>query len=556
MHDGRMPSQPNVPVYRNLTVLILLVVAMALPFIRQPFHMDDALYMDLARNTLRSPLYPNDLPYVFEGRFAADMASHSHPPFQAYFLSLILLLFGEGAGREWIYHSCCLVFPVLAAVSFYFLCERFLHKPFRAALLFACCPILMVMEHNLMTDVPNVAFWLASIAAFIYASEKNDSRLYAVSAVFQFCAMFTSYPSAILVPLLGFYHFRSSRSRKGWIALLAPLVLMAAWIVGSCIHYDRFVLAASAAFVIQHNPWSLWNLGVKLGAALQYQGWLILFPIFFLPLLPARKSLIFAAGILAMAVTWFASPRYQLHDRFIYGLGILIGVAIVYHIGTMPFRALSGKSPGLQWTDRDKQFLWLWYFGVTGYFLLLYTDGSARYILPLVPPVILCFCRILECSPDKILRPRVRSILVYSAALFTAAWGLALSQADMELATIYPRAVREFSRFAGQKTSYYGGEWGFRYYFDRAGFRQLTPGVRPLPEGSLLVTPGLALPYELKKEEADRTRLLQVRTYTIKSPIRLLDSRSTAGFYSTYWGKLPFAFSRAAQETIELRVFF
>lgn len=547
--------------WRDAAVLALLVIAMGVPFSGQPFHMDDSLYMDLARNALRNPLYPNDMPYVFEGKTVADLGSHSHPPFQTYFLALILWMFGEGAGREWIYHSISLIFPLLAVLSFYFLSLRFLARPLSAAILFACSPVLLVMEHNLMTDVPNLAFWLASIATFVHASDNDSPWVYVVSSLLQFCAMFTSYPSLALTPLLGFYHYRCSNKVRGWIALSVPLVLMTLWFSMSCVHYGRFLLAQTAAYVQRYEPWSLWKLAVKCGAVLQYQGWLVVFPVFLLPtfVFSLRRARLLGAVVMSVLATWFASGRYSLSDRLIYALGILVGLAVLSRVATLPLHRSDRAEPRLGWTDTERYFLCWWYLGVTACCILLYVGGSARYILPLIPPIVIYFCRVLEveggtqhrgCPSD-----RGHRAVLNAAIVFTAIWGLALSHADFEFASIYPRAARDFAAIAGHTESYYGGEWGFRYYFGRAGLKQMKPDGQPLPAGCLLVRPGLALPYELSKEALAASTLLHERAYRLKSPLRLLDAHSTAGFYDTHWGKLPFSLSWDSQETIDIRLF-
>ena len=41
---------------RDLGFLFLALVACSIPFLSQPFHMDDNFYMDMARNALRNPL--------------------------------------------------------------------------------------------------------------------------------------------------------------------------------------------------------------------------------------------------------------------------------------------------------------------------------------------------------------------------------------------------------------------------------------------------------------------------------------------------------------------
>ena len=157
----------------HLALLVLIVGVCAAPFLGQPFHIDDNFYMDMARNALVNPWHPNDTPYVFEGRLLQDMGSHSHPPLQTYFLAILQKCFGEGPGKERVYHSFALIYPILAVISFYFLAARFFARPLWPALALACSPLFLIMQHNLMADVPTLALWLAAVSTFVYAT---DSR--------------------------------------------------------------------------------------------------------------------------------------------------------------------------------------------------------------------------------------------------------------------------------------------------------------------------------------------------------------------------------------------
>jgi 4-amino-4-deoxy-L-arabinose transferase-like glycosyltransferase len=269
---------PRSQVLRDLCLLFLVLFACSIPFLSQPFHMDDNFYMDMARNALTNPLYPNDTPYVFDGFSVSDMGSHSHPPLQTYFLAVILWLAGEGPGREWIYHAFDLVYALLAVASMYFLSARLVARPLWPSLALACCPLFMVMQHNLMTDLPNLSFWLASIAAFVWAANGSSGGLYLASSGFLLAAMFTSYHSVVLAPLLGFYHVRKKGRPLGFVALAAPVAVMTLWFVLNSLHYHRFLLSGTADYLRLREWNALGVLGSKFVALLEYQGWLILFP--------------------------------------------------------------------------------------------------------------------------------------------------------------------------------------------------------------------------------------------------------------------------------------
>jgi hypothetical protein len=194
---------------------------------------------------------------------------------------------------------------------------------------------------------------------------------------------------------------------------------------------------------------------------------------------------------------------------------------------------------------------------VAGYCLVLFTEGSARYILPLVPPLLICFFRELEnveAAEYRIVpRPLFNSAMLASGSVvLSAAWGLLLSHADHEFAKVYPRAADEFARVSQGMDSYYAGEWGFRYYFSRAGARQLPVDESLVQGGSWIARPKLALPYDIPAPVRTITTTVQSLAYEVNTPLRTLDWRTPAGFYSTGWGLIPFSLSRSSLEVVDL----
>jgi 4-amino-4-deoxy-L-arabinose transferase-like glycosyltransferase len=328
------PARRKSQLHRDLAVIVLVVVACAVPFLSQPFHMDDNFYMDMARSARAHPVHPYDTPYDFGGFHAPDMASHSHPPLQAYFLAAVQVLAGEEEGREWIYHTAAVVFPLTAALSLYFISALFVERPIWPALALAVCPLLLVMGHTLMTDVPMLAYWLAATACFLWAAESGRRSLHAASALFLFAAMFTSYQSVALIPLLGFYQIRKHGKAAGWVALFLPVLAMGAWIGMSSSHFGRMILVDTAGYVQSRHAATLSMLGTKLLALFEYQGWLIVFPLFLLYVFARglRGRLLLLALLASMYVAQVRVPEYRLVDKAIFVFGLASGIFVSAHL--------------------------------------------------------------------------------------------------------------------------------------------------------------------------------------------------------------------------------
>ncbi len=552
-------------VNRHLAILVLLVGICAVPFLNQPFHMDDNFYMDMARNARVKPLFPNDMPYVFEGKQIPDMGSHSHPPLQTYFLALLQECFGEGPGRERIFHSCALIFPIIALASFYFLSARFVSRPFWPALALACSPLFLLMQHNLMADLPTLAFWLAAVTFFLYAADSGRLGLYFASSLFQFAAMFASYQATAIVPLLGYYQFRRRGGWKGWVALSVPVLAMAAWFAMNYFHYHRFLLADTIGFMESRHGETPGAIGSKFGAALEYQGWLIIFP-FFLMYIFARglRGRSFGLALmLSIGAAQIFVPRYRMIDKAIFVIGLVAGFSALVRMAQYLRASYSSGNTESGTESSERQLLGLWYFGVLFYCVLVLTEGSARYVLPLMPPLFLVYFQSLETLEISEYRARERpflsaSMIASGTIVISLAWGLLLSHSDLEFARIYPKAAQEISKVVGGMDSYYAGEWGFRYYFRQAGFKQLPPDESSVRGGSWLVLPKLALSYPVPRCLEEMTMPAQTFSYDLDTPLRLLDRWTPAGFYSDGFyqlgpGLVPFSISYRALEEVDVR---
>ncbi|MGD0100506.1 MAG: glycosyltransferase family 39 protein [Acidobacteriota bacterium] len=542
----------------DVAILLLALAACSVPFLRQPFHMDDGFYLEMARNAQVRPLFPNDVPYSLQGEHAADMGSHSHPPLQTYFLAAIEHFWGDGPGREWIYHLFSLSYAVLALLFFYFLCARFLERPILPSIVLACSPLFMLMQHSLMTDIPNLAFWLAAICSFVYAADTKSTRLYSASSLFQTAAVFTSYQSFALIPLLGFYQFRKDRSGKGWLAFLPAPVLMALWLTMNYFHYHRMVLGATVGYILSRHSLSLNVLGTKLLAILEYQGWLVIFPFFlFFVFAPALRWRALPLVLLGSAfVAQLEVPEYRFLDKAIFVLGLAAGLIVASQMGKSLWNAFGKRLNRLESDSINEQFLGLWYFGVLAYCLLLFTEGSARYILPLVPPFLIRYFRHLETAEAVEYRIPARflnaALVAGGTFVVSLAWGLSLSHADQEFARIYPRAASDFSRVTDKMQAYCTGEWGLRYYFSHAGVPPLPLDESMVRGGSYLASPKLALPYQFPADLNSIVIPMKTLSYRVNTRLRILDWQTPAGFYSTGWGLIPFSFSEKPLEQIEI----
>ncbi|MEO7649941.1 MAG: hypothetical protein ABIZ80_05700 [Bryobacteraceae bacterium] len=191
-----------------------------LPFLSQAIQGDDIYYLAGAEHAQIEPAHPNNVSYVFLGD-RVDMSGHPHPPLNVWALGALLAAVGDI--REVPFHAGYTVFSLLAAWSMWSLAMRFSPQPLWAALLFVATPAFVVNGSSLESDVPFVAFWLASIALFV-------GQRWVLAALAMVLASLAAYQAVLLTPILGlcaWLFFR--RSRMAWMVVLVPPVAVAMW---------------------------------------------------------------------------------------------------------------------------------------------------------------------------------------------------------------------------------------------------------------------------------------------------------------------------------------
>ncbi|HRV08516.1 MAG TPA: hypothetical protein P5568_08610 [Acidobacteriota bacterium] len=516
----------------------LLLAALYVPFLDQAYHIDDRIYLEVARNILERPLFPYDFPAAFEGMTAPDAASHSHLPLISYYLAPWTAWFGEE--HEWLLHLVFLPFPMLAAWGLFQLARPWTQRSEFAPALLLTAPAFVVSAHTLMTDVPFLAFWTAAVAAAVRLRDGRGGRwdpwiLLGSLLGAAFLSLLAGGLWLLLVVLPVILPGRNRLGRRWLWILLTPLLLWFLWYLLAYFHYDRLVLLNLARHVADREAFDLALLGTKALSFVLNLGAVFLFPaVLWWGLRGPFRTRIALLILLLSAVPFFLVPtsgRWEGVHIALFCVFLASGFLVVWEFVCLAF----SRQP-------EDRFLTLWFFGIFAAALFVFYAGSARYVLAALPPVILAWMRRAEAlSAGR----RRRSAVLWTTLLLTALNGAALAVADYRFAAVYPRYASKLLRFYKDPayTVWYTGEWGFRYYMEKEGARMLLradPSPRP---GDILVKPYLALPWVTLVDGDRYSRLLEQVKVEEPFPLRILDFSSHAGFYSTAWGLLPYSIS-------------
>jgi hypothetical protein len=468
---------------RHLAALGLLfscVLVTNLPFVRQAFHMDDGIFLLMARNVARAPFFPQDIATYFEGLFVPDLASTEHPlPLTSYWMWLSAWL-GHGF-TEVNLHLGFLIFPLILAGSMYALSRRMTAHPLLASMTLLVLPVVSVVSHTLMTDIAQLALAMTAIALVVTGIETNR-RLYVWSGAFAAAlACFVSYASLCLIPLLAFFAFRRGDTGALKAVLIVPAIMLGMWLALSFSHYQRLPPGQVLTFYLLVKkvlaPSAILRKFIYIVLVI---GGVTIFPL--ARFVSARRKLIAISAVLALPALWISdATSYSLSEKTLFFMFFCAGlVAIVESI-----EMIVSKNE----TDR---FLARWFAGMLVFCATAYMTGAARYILLTTPALVLLFYRRLEQIWDS------RKLQLFGAAnlILCSVLGLILSRADFQFAGMYREFASTLQRSnPGGTRLWFDGEWEFRAYLESFGGEPLgRRDARPHP-GDLLAVATLATPY-------------------------------------------------------------
>lgn len=527
---------------------LCLLLALAL-FLNKPAHIDDAVFLRQAEQILKAPLRPFDFEMNWDGVPERAFDFHIDPPLLPYYLALVIGLLGRS---EAALHASCLIFPVLALMSFYYLARRFTpHCPLLSVLLFMSCPCFFVTATSLMVDVPVLSFYVAAVALFVWGNDRHRLKAMALGGVAAALAVATKYVGLTLVPLLiAYVVMKRRRSRRALLVLLIPVGVFGLWCLHNLHFYGRIHLASSSKYLhVGHID--LWG---KLLGNLSFLGGATILPPLFLLLVRRKRAALWQVGLAVAAAVGLSHSFLQARD---YALPTAVAAVLFISGSLLALGHVTLKQTTEPSTDQGFLLLWLWGILI---FNLLIEFAAVRFVLLAAPPLVLLFVRHIERKGEVARR------LCAVGAVLNGVLCLALAYADCEWAATYrslarrpPAAIEDPAPAHIPKPKVqFLGHWGWQHYLEGRGYEPMDVS-RPerLSEADFLIVPDTAL-----LPGTPQWITTHLRTHRpcwskrVESgfPVRVMhrDRNAKAGFYCHVWGLLPYAVSRCSLEQFDL----
>lgn len=546
--DGRWPPS------HSYVFLGVMTVACLLPFSGRAFHVDDTLFILAARQINQHPLDPYGFSLVWNTSSERMADLTKNPPLACYYLAVV----GRVAGwSERALHVAFLV-PALALVlGTYRLAKHFTRFPLLAGLATLLTPGILVSACSVMCDTMMCALWLWAVILWVEGLLPRKAWYLAGSGALMAASALTKYFGAVLILLLAAYSFARLRRLGNWMwYLLVPVAALLGYELWTQALYGQGLLSGAAEFASKQREFGQASLPAVILVGLSFTGGCAVSVLTFGPLEWPRKLLgvIAAASVVAALALIFgwadmgkrvggadAFNSLQAHWE---SVGIQLALFIEGGVLTLNL-AISDYWKG---RSADSMLLGLWVVGTFVFASVLNWTVNARSVLPLIPAAGILIVRRLETKHQA----WTRSLLLQVIGALIVSGGLSiwLAYAEARLANLAREAAHRIQAQVGSEsgTLWYEGHWGFQYYMEQFGARPVDAQAFQMHPGELVIVP------ENNTEFAGFPQNLYVPE---KQPVLELPNPSMAttiswqmgaGFYSSYWGPLPFTFGHVPPE--------
>lgn len=464
------------PATYSYVVVGVLTLACLLPFSGRAFHVDDTLFVMVARQVTHHPFNPYGFSLVWNDSVERMADVTQNPPLAGYYGALV----GEFAGwSERAFHLAFLLPALALAFGTYRLAGHFTRFPLLATLATILTPGVLGSAASVMCDTMMVALWLWAMILWIEGLEPRKAWYLAGAGVLMAAAFLTKYLGVALIPLLAAYSVVRLRRVENWIwYLLIPVGAVVGYDLWTHALYGHNMLAGAVRYANTERGPEAW---VSVWIGLSFTGGCALSVLTLAPVTWSRKALGIAAavGALASAALIFGWLDYHGRDHGVLAFNsvrahwMLVGSQLAIFIagGLLTFALAISDS----WKRRDVDSLLLlaWVTGIFIFASFLNWTVNARSVLPLIPAAGILIARRLETRRDawsQTLNLQVACALIVSGAL--SIWVLV---GDTQLANLAREAAYSVQQQAGSAggTIWYRDHWGFQYYMDQLGARSI-----------------------------------------------------------------------------------
>lgn len=429
---------------KALLLISIIVLALTLPFINRPFHLDDVLFIYSANSLNNNIFLPYDFFFPAENRLRFGFEGFTNPPLNSYIILLILKFFGSGQIILNLFFS---LFAVFAAFSIFFLSSLFVKNNFLATFMSITTPVFILQSHTLMPDMLFVGFWCLSAYFYIKGQERQSGRLIFSASLFISLSILTRYSGFLLIPLLFIYSFlKREKTNRYTLFLLLPIFVLILWCLHNIYFYGRphilSPILITKEFYVKYS-----SIFPRFILNLIYIGSLIIYPVFFTPLFLLKERsykkiyFCFAICLFLDGLFYVSFLTKVIFNRLFYAF--ILSSSFLFLIWVIRYMNEFKNTNKEFYKFKDDLFLCIWIIMIILFHSFAYFSAP-KFILLILPAIIFLLFRLLERKYDSYIRYSKFLILI------GVSLGLLISKVDYNQVIFdkkeIPRVLHEYSK--------------------------------------------------------------------------------------------------------------
>ena len=509
-------------------LIILLWSVLTVINIDKAFHIDDTFHLEAAESIRNNPLKPMT-GLINWGDVPTPLHHYNQPPLFFYCIALVSGVFGT---NEVILHLLLSLFTFLCLFFFYRISRILLLQKVRILLiLFAFCPALIINQ-NVMTDVPVLALILGS-AYFLFKANNSRKMIdYSLSAFLLGAGLLIKYSLLPLMVVL-ILVILARRDYKSLFVLFIPMFMLFIWSLWNYYDFGAIhILGRSGGSVHIRD---FWTFMACLGSVSAFTASVVCG---LLPYKIFRRIVYFIPVIFIISVILFINnliPENQFSEYLNFSFiinGIIISTTLVISL-------LSDfKIMGIRKFITSDVFILLLYIGSLSAFIIIFAPFIAtRHILLVIPFILLLGHKLINKAPPGINRLSIAASVVL---------GLALGISDWKYADYYRQMAADIN-LPGNKNVWTAGHWGWQWYSKKNGMKQYDMNQSEVKEGDYFVYPG-----DIAKQNIGKNIHLAIigKKWQEATFLTLFSGHDHASLYESYIDKPPWRLSKRPVDTI------
>lgn len=458
-----------------LPIVLLAAVLTGLNAVK-PLHVDDATFYF---NAVQIAAHPLD-PYGYTMMRWSDAVPALHalaPPVLPYWWAAAIRLFGEQPvlWKLWLFP-----FALLFVASLMALLRRFAPSVATPLLVLLVLSPVFLPSLNLMMDIPALSLSLLALVLFFRACDRHSLALAVLAGLTAGLAMQTKYTALLAPAVILVYALLQERLRLGFAAAMAAGLIFSAWEAALFSRYGE------SHFVYQlfHGENGEQPKRVLLGSLCPLLGGATpTLALVAMTILPAPRALLFVAVVLmVLPFLLVTCPDTLSCGGQLYGVANILfacnGAAMLLSIGWVAWRLVRTNDPLVlpkHDSVRVAWFLALW--------LILELAGSVAISpFPAVRRIMgttIAGTLLLGCLADRTHLETWQIKALHGLVAITVLLALGFFAVDY----LEARAEQQAAYYADQyirrdnpqATIWYAGYWGFQYYAEKNGMKQIVP---------------------------------------------------------------------------------